>query len=202
MYSLRRLRRPCGVAFPASCSTHVGCKPLMGRGGFFLWRKKISVHTHATFALRGLQLHAGERFVQSVRFAHTLLQGPGDLSVLSPRVIGATIAGVAKKPVLKSGRSRCISFASLSSWPVVRPARPLFLQGFFASWCMEGCVSVMHKCAFRNLCWRGVTTTIACRLSCMDPKPAPFGGRLASGSFLCSQSARVSMVPSAGQVPT
>ena len=49
----------------------------------------------------GAPASRGERFVQSVRFAHTLLQGPGDLSALSPRVIGATIAGVAKKPILK-----------------------------------------------------------------------------------------------------
>ena len=49
----------------------------------------------------GAPASRGERFVQSVRFAHTLLQCPGDLSFLSARVIGATVAGVAKRPVMK-----------------------------------------------------------------------------------------------------
>ena len=47
----------------------------------------------------GAPASRGERFVQS--FAHTLLQCPGDLSFLSARVIGATVAGVAKRPVMK-----------------------------------------------------------------------------------------------------
>ena len=49
----------------------------------------------------GAPASRGERFVQSVRFAHTLLQCPGDLSFLTARVIGATVAGVAKRPVMK-----------------------------------------------------------------------------------------------------
>ncbi|CAE7793477.1 unnamed protein product [Symbiodinium sp. CCMP2592] len=78
----------------------------------------------------GAPASRGERFIQSIRFAHSLLQCAGDLSMLSPRVIGYTIAGVEKRPIVKKWPLKVHQLRKLEQLACGEPSALSIFAGF------------------------------------------------------------------------